>query len=228
MISMVFIMSARAQASGSGCWKCWRPQVDIIDKPRPGGAARQPGTAAGRDGHEASPRVAAGKVEFRDVSFKYSLTGTGENVLSGISFAVEPGEVVGIVGGTGSGKSTLVNLIPRLYDVTEGAVLVDGIDVRDYALEDLRGRRSGWCCRRTRCSPAPSARISLWGRDRRYPGGDRDRLPGRPGTGFHPLLSQWIRHRPRAGWREPLRRAETAPLHRPRHPQTAQDPDPRR
>ena len=81
-----------------------------------------------------------GKVEFRDVSFKYVATGTGDDVLSHISFTVQPGQFVAIVGGTGTGKSSLVNLIPRFYDATGGCVLVDGVDVRDYPLEELRGR----------------------------------------------------------------------------------------
>ena len=79
-------------------------------------------------------------VEFKDVSFKYAASGTGDDVLSHISFTVEPGQFVAIVGGTGTGKSSLVNLIPRFYDVTGGSVLVDGVDVRDYPLEELRGR----------------------------------------------------------------------------------------
>ena len=81
-----------------------------------------------------------GRVEFRDVSFKYAAGGTGDDVLSHISFSVEPGQFVAIVGGTGTGKSSLVNLIPRFYDVTGGSVLVDGTDVRDYPLEELRSR----------------------------------------------------------------------------------------
>jgi len=81
-----------------------------------------------------------GMVEFKDVSFKYAASGTGDDVLSHISFTVEPGQFVAIVGGTGTGKSSLVNLIPRFYDVTGGSVLVDGVDVRDYPLEELRGR----------------------------------------------------------------------------------------
>ncbi len=81
-----------------------------------------------------------GRVEFRDVSFRYAAGGTGDDVLSHISFTVEPGQFVAIVGGTGTGKSSLVNLIPRFYDVTGGSVLVDGVDVRDYPLEALRGR----------------------------------------------------------------------------------------
>ena len=81
-----------------------------------------------------------GRMEFKDVSFKYAASGSGDDVLSHISFSVEPGQFVAIVGGTGTGKSSLVNLIPRFYDVTGGSVLVDGVDVRDYPLEELRGR----------------------------------------------------------------------------------------
>ncbi len=81
-----------------------------------------------------------GRVEFKDVSFKYAAEGAGDDVLSHISFTVEPGRFVAIVGGTGTGKSSLVNLIPRFYDVTGGSVLVDGVDVRDYPLEELRER----------------------------------------------------------------------------------------
>ena len=79
-------------------------------------------------------------MEFRDVSFKYVASGSGDDVLSHISFHVRPGQFVAIVGGTGTGKSTLVNLIPRFYDVTGGQVLLDGVDVRNYPLEELRGR----------------------------------------------------------------------------------------
>ena len=79
-----------------------------------------------------------GKVEFRNVTFKYEQSGSGDDVLRDISFTAQPGQVVAIVGGTGVGKSTLVNLIPRFYDVTGGQVLVDGVDVRDYPLQVLR------------------------------------------------------------------------------------------
>ena len=81
-----------------------------------------------------------GSVEFRDVSFKYVATGTGDDVLSHIDLKIEPGQFVAIVGGTGVGKSSLVNLIPRFYDVTGGAVFVDGLDVREWPIEALRSR----------------------------------------------------------------------------------------
>lgn len=77
-------------------------------------------------------------VEFRNVSLKYK--NAGDNSLSGISFAAKKGSVIGIIGGTGSGKSSLVNLIPRFYDPTEGDVYIDGINALDYRLEALRGR----------------------------------------------------------------------------------------
>ncbi len=81
----------------------------------------------------------AGRVEFKDVSFRYT-AGTGDDVLAHIDLSIEPGQFVAIVGGTGVGKSSMVNLIPRFYDVSGGAVLVDGLDVRDWPVEALRER----------------------------------------------------------------------------------------
>ena len=80
-------------------------------------------------------RDCEGHVEFRNVSFSY---GDGSRVLSDINLEVKPGEMVAFVGATGSGKSTVINLLPRFYDVTEGAVLIDGADIREYRLESLR------------------------------------------------------------------------------------------
>lgn len=127
MTSFIFVMAGRAQASAERVLEVLDTPIDITDKPE---VKETPPTAR--------PTVTAGKVEFRNVAFKYSVTGTGQEVLSDINLVAEPGEVVAIVGGTGSGKTTLVNLIPRLYDVTAGAVLVDDVDVRDYTLETLR------------------------------------------------------------------------------------------
>ncbi|MGN0733157.1 MAG: ABC transporter ATP-binding protein [Emergencia sp.] len=79
---------------------------------------------------------AKGVVEFRNVSFRYP--DANENVINNISFTAEPGKVTAIIGSTGSGKSTLVNLLPRFYDVTEGSITVDGVDVRDMSLQQLR------------------------------------------------------------------------------------------
>lgn len=93
-----------------------------------------------------SPFYEKGLVEFRNVSFRYP--GAADNVLDNISFTAEYGETVAIIGSTGSGKSTLVNLIPRFYDVTDGEILVDGVDVREYAADVLR-RKLGYVPQRS-------------------------------------------------------------------------------
>jgi len=90
------------------------------------------------DGENKSLTITRGEVEFRNVSFSYPGQ-AGEPVLRDISLTVKPGETVAILGATGSGKSTLINLIPRLYDATSGSVLIDGTDVREYTLDNLRG-----------------------------------------------------------------------------------------
>ncbi|MCD8375727.1 MAG: ABC transporter ATP-binding protein/permease, partial [Oscillospiraceae bacterium] len=92
-----------------------------------------------RDG-TAVPGPARGEVEFRHVRFTYP--GSAGEALSDVSFHLKPGETLGVIGATGSGKSTLVNLIPRFYDATGGQVFLDGMDVRDYPLDELRKRIS--------------------------------------------------------------------------------------
>lgn len=128
MISMVMIMGARAEASAKRVVEVLDAEIDITEKLNVTASVDTP----------VSQRVSAGKVEFREVSFKYNLNDTEGDILCKINFTANPGEVIGIVGSTGSGKSTMMSLIPRLYDATEGAVLVDGVDVRDYPLENLR------------------------------------------------------------------------------------------
>ena len=90
-----------------------------------------------QDGQE-RPEAHKGSVEFRNVSMRYPEAGA--DALEGISFTAAPGETIGIIGGTGSGKSTLVNLIPRFYDASAGEVLVDGLNVQRFAMADLRRR----------------------------------------------------------------------------------------
>ncbi len=127
MLSMIVVMSARAQVSARRVIEVLDTQIDILDAP-----------VSAADQGSVKLSLQSGKVEFRDVAFRYSSSGSGEDVLCGISFSAEHGEIVGLIGGTGTGKSTLIHLIPRLYDVSHGAVLVDGTDVRHYSLETLR------------------------------------------------------------------------------------------
>ena len=126
-VSMIMIMGSRALASSARIKEVLNTEIDLNDDEAVKNAA---------EGRE-NPKVNVGSVEFRNVSFKYYKK-RSQKVLSDISFKIEPGQVVGIIGSTGSGKTSLVQLIPRLYDVTEGEVLVDGVNVKDYMLDDLR------------------------------------------------------------------------------------------
>ena len=91
-----------------------------------------------QDGGYADSEAGNGLIEFRDVSFAYP--GSNKNVLEHINLTIKPGETIAIMGSTGSGKTTLINLIPRFYDVTEGSVCIDGMDVRDYKVSSLRSK----------------------------------------------------------------------------------------
>lgn len=119
MISMIFVMMVMSKASAVRITEVLNDQVDIDD------------------GENAVEDVCDGSVEFKNVSFKYN-ENAEKNVLSDINISIKAGETIGIIGGTGSAKSTLVQLIPRLYDVTEGQVLVGGRDIREYSLTALR------------------------------------------------------------------------------------------
>lgn len=119
MISMIFVMITMAKASAERIAEVIEEQPDILNPAR---AVRE---------------VKDGTVEFDHVNFKYKADGEN-NVLEDICLTIGSGETVGIIGGTGSAKSTLVQLIPRLYDVKDGSVRVGGVDVREYDLETLR------------------------------------------------------------------------------------------
>ena len=142
MVAMALLQYTRAEACSDRICEVLDTVPAIQDGPRKArpatGADGKPFVPAAGEEDRWLP-VPRGKVEFRDVSFQYA-TGTGEAVLSHLSFTAQPGQVLAIVGGTGTGKSSLVNLIPRFYDATEGQVLVDGVDVREYPLDDLRNR----------------------------------------------------------------------------------------
>lgn len=112
LLTMVFFLAPRAWVSAGRINEVLASKPSVVDPKKP----------------VAIPRTGSGTVEFRDVSFRYA--GSEEPALSHISFVAAPGQTTAIVGGTGSGKSTLVSLIPRLYDVTDGAVLINGVDVR--------------------------------------------------------------------------------------------------
>lgn len=121
MLAMVLLQSSRAIASAKRINEVLDTEIDLTDD------------RAGKK----DALVQKGRIEFRGVSFRYYKE-SQEKVLDDINLTIEPGQTVGIIGSTGCGKTTLVSMIPRLYDADEGSVLVDGVDMRDYSLKNLR------------------------------------------------------------------------------------------
>ena len=121
MVSMIFIQGSRAMAASRRILEVLDTKVDLNDE----------------EASMTDKKVEKGEIEFRHVGFRYYKKHKN-NVLQDINFVAHPGEVIGIIGSTGSGKSSLVQLIPRLYDCDEGEVLVDGVNVKEYSLEHLR------------------------------------------------------------------------------------------
>jgi len=121
MVTMVITMISQAGASAERFFEVVDAQSEVVDK------------------EGAQPLAAVeGRVVFENVSFRY--IEHGEPVLSNVNLEAEPGQVIALLGATGSGKSTIINLIPRFYDVSEGRVIVDGVDVRDVTIESLRSQ----------------------------------------------------------------------------------------
>ncbi|MBQ3022269.1 MAG: ABC transporter ATP-binding protein [Clostridia bacterium] len=120
-LAMIILQGTRAAASDKRISAVLDAVIDITDN----------------DAKEKDRKVENGSIEFRNVSFRY-FKKNSEKVLDDISFSINSGELVGIIGSTGSGKTTLISLIPRLYDADEGEILIDGINTKDFSLENLR------------------------------------------------------------------------------------------
>ncbi len=122
MLSFLFILFPRADVSANRVADVLETEVTVVDPPQP----------------KSFPEPFRGRIEFRNVSFRYP--DAEENVLCNLNFVAEAGKTTAIIGTTGSGKSTVVNLIPRFYDVTDGAILIDGVDIREVSLSELRDK----------------------------------------------------------------------------------------
>jgi len=121
MVSIMFVMVPRAQASAERINEVLEIKPEIKDPKEP-----------------KTPKISKGHIEFRNVTFRYP--GAESPALENISFEAKPGEVTAIIGGTGSGKSTILNLIMRFYDVESGSILIDGVDIRDMSQKELRSK----------------------------------------------------------------------------------------
>jgi ATP-binding cassette subfamily B protein len=122
MLSMLFIMFPRADVSAHRVADVLEMPISVLDPAQP----------------KHFPANFQPTIEFRDVSFRYP--GADDDVLHNLTFRIEAGQTVGIMGTTGSGKSTVVNLIPRFFDVTGGAILISGVDIREVPLKELRDK----------------------------------------------------------------------------------------
>jgi ATP-binding cassette subfamily B multidrug efflux pump len=153
LLNMIFILLPRAQVSANRI-------IEVLDTP-----------ISIKDGGQTGASDKAGTIEFKDVSFRYPEA--GGNVLEHVSFKVNKGETCALIGATGSGKTTAVNLIPRFYDASEGEVLVDGVNVKEYRQKDLRNK-IGYCSQKAKLFSGTVKSNILFGENDKQAGTDED------------------------------------------------------
>ena len=170
MLSMIIMSYARASASSKRI-------LEVLDT--------KPSLTNTQEGLQDKYRIEKGEVTFDNVGFRY--TGGENDVLQHISFRANPGETIALVGATGSAKSSLVQLIPRLYDATSGEIRIDGIPVKNYNLDELHAR-IGMVLQKERTVYRYHYRQPEMGKAGRFDGGNRRSRPCRRSTRFHLLL----------------------------------------
>ena len=195
MVAMVLVMLVMAEESAERIAEVLTEQSSIREPEHP---VRE---------------VADGSIDFSHVYFKYSKSAK-RNVLEDINLHIASGETIGIIGGTGTSKSSLIQLISRLYDVTEGSVRVGGRDVREYDLTSLRDQ----------VAVVLQKNVLFSGKYPSEPFGDPGGLPPGAGGRVHRTLPGRVRHPYRAGRQQCVRWAEAAPVHRARAFEKAENP----
>ena len=208
MLSMVIVMISMSMASIRRISEVLNEKPDL------------------RDPAEPISEVPDGRIDFDHVSFSYK-HGSGEAVLSDIDLHIKSGETIGVIGGTGSGKSSLVNLICRLYDVDKGAVRVGGIDVRNYDMEALRNQVAVVLAEEHPLLRHHPRQPAL-GQPGRHRGAVHRGLPSGLRRRVHRPHARRLQHPHRARRQQRLRRPEAAPVHRPRPAQEPQGAHTRR
>ena len=208
MLSMVFVMLTMSLASARRIAQVLHERPDLADPQRP------------------VTQVENGSIDFDHVSFSYK-HGTGDQVLQDVDLHIRSGETIGVIGGTGSGKSTFANLISRLYDVDTGTVKVGGVDVRRYDMEALRNQVAVVLQKNVLFSGTILDNLR-WGKEDAHLGGVPGRLPSRLRGRVHQPLPRGLQHLDRAGRHQRLRRAEAAAVHRQGLAEAAQGAHPGR
>ena len=156
--------------------------------------------------------VKDGSIDFDGVFMSYRQK-ADVSVLSDIDLHIKPGETIGIIGATGSGKSSLVSLIPRLYDVSAGSVKVGGVDVRDYDIETLRSNVAMVLQKNVLFSGSITENLRWWQRKRHAGEEIEEACRQACARRVHPTAARQVRLRPRPGRRERIRRTETEAVH---------------
>ena len=205
MLSMVFVMISMSTASAERIAEVLTETPDLA----------QPA--------KADAVIPNGSIDFDHVSFSYK-HGSGEKTLHDITLHINSGETVGIIGGTGSGKSSLVNLVSRLYDADTGRICVGGKDVRSYDLETLRSQVAVVLQKNVLFYRHHPGQPAL-GQGGRHRGGMPRSLPRRLRRRVHRPLPRRVQHLDRAGRHQRVRRAEAAAVHCACAAETAQGPD---
>ena len=199
MVTAMFVMLPRASASAARINEVLEVAPEIVDP-----AAPAPAAAVGEARPASSSRTS-----------RSSIPGAEEPALAGVSFTAQPGEVTAIIGGTGSGKSTLAGLIPRFYDVNQGRVLVDGVDVREMTQADLRAR-IGFVPQKAVLFTGTVAANIRYGREERHRRRGAARGGGGAGDRVRRRDAGRLRRADLAGRHQPVGRPEAAALDRAR------------
>ena len=208
MLSMAFVMISMSASSAKRI-------VEVLDEKTDLPPAKDPGAAGGRRLHS----------RLSMFPFKYQ-HGSGQPVLNDITFSIKPGETLGIIGGTGSAKSSLVQLIPRLYDAETGTVKVGGVDVKDYNLDVLRHEVSMVLQKNVLFSGTILDNLR-WGNENASEEECIRVAKLACADEFIERFPDQVQHLDRAGRQQRLRRPEAAPDHCPRPAAQTQGPDPR-
>lgn len=197
MLSMIIMSYARASASSKRILGVLDTEASLVNT---------------KEGLQNKHKIEKGKVTFDNVSFRY--IGSENNVLQHISFQAHPGETIALVGATGSAKSSLVQLIPRLYDATSGEIRIDDIPVKDYNLDELHAR-IGMVLQKNELFTGTIIDNLRWGKPDASIAEIEEATRAAEAHDFYPIVYRWLRDFARTWRHQSIRRTKTTHLYRP-------------